>query len=149
MNPLKFCINDAVRTQIDSSNFSFRSPPVAHEVWISLQDAPDSVCEEFLLVGDHILRTCFLSSMLKRDLPRPKGFFTIVRDLVLSPDVYSAFVTKAGLQWRGPNARPAAEAFLIFVAALHTSLDNYLDVLNWFRELFGPLIRAAEESYDK
>jgi hypothetical protein len=69
-----------------------------------------------------------------------------VRDLVLAPDVYSALLTKAGLQWCGPDS--AAEAFLIFVAALNTSLD-YADVLNWFRGFFGPLIRVAEETYDK
>jgi hypothetical protein len=72
-----------------------------------------------------------------------------VKDAVLSPDVYAALVTKAGLHWRGPTARPATDAFLIFVAALHTSLDNYLDVLDWFREIFIPLIRVAEEMYYK
>ncbi|KAJ7905176.1 hypothetical protein B0H13DRAFT_2274459 [Mycena leptocephala] len=145
MTPLQY----AVRTTIDSSTFSFRSPAIAEEVWTSIQAAPDSVCEEFLIVGEHVLRTCFLSLMLKREVAHPNGFLTTVRDAVLSPDVYAALVTKAGLHWRGPTARPATDAFSIFVAALHMSLDNYLDVLDWFREIFIPLIRVAEEMYYK
>ncbi|KAJ7701779.1 hypothetical protein B0H17DRAFT_1327423 [Mycena rosella] len=143
------CINAGVHAQLESSTFSFRSPSVANDVWPGFQDAPDSVCEEYMLVGDHVLRNCFLSLMLKRGLARPNGFFATVRDLVLSPEVYAVLVTKGGLQWCGPSARPAAEAFLIFVAALHTSFADYADVLNWFRAVFLPLLRAAEEAYLK
>ncbi|KAJ7481657.1 hypothetical protein FB451DRAFT_1236769 [Mycena latifolia] len=135
MTPVQYRISDAVAR-----------PDSIIQLLVPVQDAPDSVCEEFVLVGDHVMRTCFLSLMLRRDLARPNGFFTTVRDLVLSTEVYSALVSKGGIQWRGPNARPAAEAFLIFVAALHTSL-SYVDVLNWFRETFFPLLRAAEETY--
>ncbi|KAJ6588496.1 hypothetical protein B0H19DRAFT_1226301 [Mycena capillaripes] len=156
MIPLQSSINDAVRNAIGSSTFSFRSPAVAKEVWTNIQDAPDAVCEELVLVGEHVLRTCFLSLMLKRDSPRPNGFVTVAvphsltaRHSILSTEVYATLVTQAGFQRRGPTARPAAEAFLIFVAAMHTSLDDYLDVLNWFRETFLPLIRAVEEAYDK
>lgn len=73
MTPLQY----AVRTAIDSSTFSFRSPAVAEEVWTSIQAAPDSVCEEFLIVGEHVLRTCFLSLMLKREVAHPDGFLTV------------------------------------------------------------------------
>ncbi|KAJ7859596.1 hypothetical protein B0H13DRAFT_2570497 [Mycena leptocephala] len=81
MTPLQY----AVRTAIDSSTFSFRSPAVAEEVWTSIQAAPDAVCEEFLIVGEHVLRTCFLSLMLKREVAHPNGFLTTVKDAVLSP----------------------------------------------------------------
>ncbi|KAJ7165012.1 hypothetical protein C8R46DRAFT_1351759 [Mycena filopes] len=144
MNP---SICEALRMKVDSSAFSFRSPAVAEEVWTSIQDAPDSVCEEFVLVGEHALRACFLSVMLKREVSRPNGFLATVRNLVLSFDVYAALVTKAGLQWRGAATRPATDTFLIFAAALHTTL-NYRDFLNWFRATFLPLIYVVEEMYD-
>ncbi|KAJ7077811.1 hypothetical protein C8R43DRAFT_1245339 [Mycena crocata] len=135
-------INDAIQ----SSSFSLGSPAVAHDVWTSVQDAPNAVCEEFVLLGDHVLRKSYLA-FPKRSVARPNGFYTTVRDLILSPDVYSAFVARSGVHWRGPNSLPAAEAFLIFVAALDISLDPR-EVLNWFGETFGPLIKAIEESYE-
>ncbi|KAJ7757068.1 hypothetical protein B0H16DRAFT_1721535 [Mycena metata] len=147
MTPLEPSVGEALRSKVDSSTFSFRSPSVVEEVWTSIQDAPDHVCEEFVLIGDHILRACFLSVMLKREFPRPNGFLATVRDLVLSANVYAALVTRAGIQWRGASTRPAAEAFLIFAAALHTTLDNYRAFLDWFRETFVPLIQVVEEMY--
>ncbi|KAJ7777865.1 hypothetical protein DFH07DRAFT_950936 [Mycena maculata] len=140
---LKFCINAAVHNELESTTFSVGSPAIVQEVWDSVQEVPDLS----VLIGDHVLRTCFLSLMLKRDLAGPSGFFTTVRDLVLTPDVYAALITKAGLQWRGPSERPAADAFLIFVAALHTSLDDFPTFLDWFRQTFLPLIQAAEASH--
>ncbi|KAJ7177913.1 hypothetical protein C8R46DRAFT_1328774 [Mycena filopes] len=122
MNP---SICEALRVKVDSSTFSFRSPAVAEEVWTSIQDAPDSVCEEFVLVGEHALRACFLSVMLKREVSRPNGFLATVRNLVLS----------------------FADTFLIFAAALHTTL-SYRDFLDWFRATFLPLIYVVEEMYD-
>lgn len=83
MTALQASINEAIRSVIDSSSFSFRSPAVSKEVWTTLQGAPDSVCEEFVLLGEHVLRTCFLSVMLKRDLlqspaPRANGLLTVL-----------------------------------------------------------------------
>ncbi|KAJ7628624.1 hypothetical protein FB45DRAFT_1079724 [Roridomyces roridus] len=146
MTTLHPTIKNSIRAALASSPFSFHSPAVARTVWNGLQNAPDAICEEFVLVGDHVLRTCFLSLMLKRDVDRPCGFFSTVRDLVLCPDVYASLVTRAGLHWSGPSLRPASEAFLIFAGALHTSL-SFPEFLDWFRHTFRPLIWAAEAAY--
>ncbi|KAF7341986.1 hypothetical protein MVEN_01785600 [Mycena venus] len=150
-------LTDAVLTQLDSPNFSFsfHAPPVNSEVWSSVQNASDAVCEEFALIGENVLGTCFLCLTVKpksrleiaRNVARSNGFLTTIRDAVLSPPVYAALVSKTGLQWPGPSVRTASDAFLIFVAALHASLHDTF-VLAWFHETFLPLIRAAADTYD-
>ncbi|KAK7042351.1 hypothetical protein R3P38DRAFT_2889944 [Favolaschia claudopus] len=171
--PLQIVITDAALAYITSTatadstsqpfSFSFRNVS-STSIWSTIQDAPDAMCAQLALAGEHVLRTCFLSLALSSDFggagtcSRPSGFIATIRDAILIPAIYSALINCSNsnesdydkkLHWRGPATRPASDAFLLFVAALHVSTDDYDRVLAWFKETFGPLINVAVSAYDE
>ncbi|KAJ7657443.1 hypothetical protein DFH06DRAFT_1409773 [Mycena polygramma] len=118
-----------------------------HDLRDHLSNASDVLLERYQKFGELWLNVCCVHTLFLEPVgQRPVGHFSAVRDAVICRDTLALVMKRADVDLKSINPRVMMEALHIFVGALFRRTD-FPTLLNWFRDVFLPIIAAADSAY--
>ncbi|KAJ7657417.1 hypothetical protein DFH06DRAFT_1298013 [Mycena polygramma] len=122
-------------------------------IWLQtrLNSATDEVLERYQKLGElwlnaSFLHTLFLEPVGRRPVGHFKAVYQAIQDAVLCRDTLFLVMKQADVDNDSKNSRVMTEALQIFFGALFRRTD-FPTILNWFRDVFLPIIAAADSAY--
>ncbi|KAJ7852302.1 hypothetical protein B0H13DRAFT_40110 [Mycena leptocephala] len=135
-------IVDAIGARINKLPFSLNQEWISKDVWMAVKTATDDDLENLTRAGKLALATCYFDYMTGHN-PSSHAYDLISQNL-FTQRTYKLLLLQAKSPLP-PHEPPAiySQFFLFLVASLQQSLKP-ADLVQWFADVFSPLIEGAE-----